>query len=353
MIDQKEGEQDSIGIYVQIFAALFVVLIIGSIFMYYSTSKDLKTSCGDGTALNNCSLNAPYFCLNGTLVPQSSICGCPEGLISKGDLCLSDYHVDPKIVELNYILRGEQEKIDFIVYNGMSDYIANISRTIRYSSGEVPSLDDFKSRNINDEVQREWILPLVVQIQNVAGTKEDQARIAISVVQNIPFGRSNLTVLGFENRVNYARYPYEVLYDVEGVCSEKSELLYMILKEMGYGVVFLEYSLENHEALGVKCPVPKSMDDTGYCFIETTAPAIVSDDKIIYRGGIKLSSIPKFIFPTNGSSFAEDLYEYGDAKSMIKLRNKIETTGKTNYFQHWKLESLKEKYGFDGHEYNL
>jgi hypothetical protein len=353
MVKKKEVVKDFPEKYVQIFVIVFVFLVIASIFFYYYGGKKEVVFCGDGTPSNNCSINLPYFCLNGTLIPQSSVCECPESLKSEGDLCLSEYYFDPQIVQFDYILRGREKKMDFIIYGGVSDYFANVSRSISYVLGEIPSMDDFKAKKINDEKQREWILPLVVQIQNAAKKKEDQLRIAISLVQNIPFGNSNNTVFGFEDKVDYARYPYEVLYDSEGVCSEKSELLYFILKEMGYGVVFLDYVLENHEAIGIKRPVEKSFENTGYCFIETTAPAIIGDNEIVYAGGVKLSSNPKFVFVTEGNSLEGDLYEYEDAKNMMKIRTLLGAKGKINYFNHRKLLKLKEKYGMVGFNYNI
>ena len=39
---------------------------------------------------------------------------------------------------------------------------------------------------------------------------------------------------------------------------------------------------ENHESVGIRCPLEESYKESGYCFIETTAPAIISDDSIEY-----------------------------------------------------------------------
>ena len=140
--------------------------------------------------------------------------------------------------------------------------------------------------------------------------------------------------------INYSRYPYEVIYDNEGVCGEKSELLAFLLREMGYGVVFFYNKLENHESIGIKCPKKFSLDDSGYCFIETTGPSIITDSEIEYEGVGKLSSKPELIPISDGDSLGDDLYEYKDAKELINLRS-----NGINMFSSGKLEKLKEKYG--------
>ena len=98
-----------------------------------------------------------------------------------------------------------------------------------------------------------------------------------SIVQKITFGNSNKTIKVSRGELDYARYPYEVLYDEKGVCGEKSELLAFILREMGYGVAFFYYPPENHEAIGIKCPKRHSVGRTGYCLIETTGPSIMAE----------------------------------------------------------------------------
>ncbi len=303
--------------------------------------------CGDGTLYEECSLTQPYFCSDGLLEPRASVCGCPDILIKQEEHCVSKYQTDPKVVELNYILRGERRVIDFPVYGGMANYLSELSQSIFYGKGETPSRIDFKLKNIDEEEQRELLLPLVKRIQDITDDKEDQARIAISLVQNIPFGFSEREVkLGGGRTINYSRYPYEVLYDAEGICGEKSELLAFLLRELGYGVAFFYHADENHESLGIECPVEQSLGGTGYCFVETTGPAIITDDSIEYVGGIVLSSEPEVISISTGISLDKNLYEYDDADLMKKLRN-----GGFLLFKKSRLERLKEKYGLI-EEYN-
>ena len=304
-----------------IVVVFILVLIFGNGFLNKIKGGEETPSCGDGTLYGSCSSTKPYFCLEGVLELRTSSCGCPDVLIQQGENCVSKYQTDPKVVELNYILDGEQGVIDFLVYEGMTNYLSGLSRSIFHDTREIPSRVDFKLKKIDEEEQRGLLVPLVKKIQDLTSDEEDQARIAISLVQNIPFGFSEKEVkLGGGKTLNYSRYPYEVLYDMKGICGEKSELLAFLLRDLGYGIAFFYHADENHESLGIECPVEQSLGGTGYCFVETTGPAIITDDSIEYVGGIELNSEPEVIPISTGASLGKNLYEYGDAKTMKKLR---------------------------------
>lgn len=324
-----------------------IVLVFLAVMLFLFVSREKVLGCGDGTPEGNCSLRKPYFCLNGTLVKRASSCGCPEILTRKGDLCFSKYQSNPKNITLEYVLRGEKGEIDFTVYEGMVNYVSELPQSFYYFVGENLSRQDFKLRKINEKEQREMFLPLVTEIQNIAEDKNDQVRIAVSVVQNIPYGESEKSIrIGFRE-INYSLYAYEVLYDMKGACEGKSELLAFLLKEMGYGVVLFYYPLENHEVVGVKCPVEYGLENTGYCFVETTGRSIISNDREYYLGWGELSPEPDVVFISDGDSLGENLYEYKDARKLIELNEIIEEKGELNIFQHNQLESLREKYGLD------
>lgn len=259
-----------------------------------------------------------------------------------------NYTTEPKNITLNYILDGELNSFDFVVYKGLADYLENLPNTIRYSGNETPSRGDFAIRNINNTMQRDYLLPLISKIKDLDENKENQTRIAISIVQNIPYGGSNKTISirrGLET--NYSRYPYEVLYDNQGLCGEKTELLLFLLKEIGYNTSFFYFPEENHEALGIRCPEKYSLGDSGYCFVETTGPSIISDKSIVYVGDITLESKPEIYVISEGESLPEKMSEYKDAKKMHRIRNWWFMFNKKG-----KLDKLNKKYGLVS-EYNL
>lgn len=307
-----------------------------------------QKACGDGTLEGNCSLIKPYYCSEDVLIENASICGCPDHALAEGNSCISFYQNNPKEITLKYTLNGETTEINFSVYEGMNNYVSALPKSIVYHNNEKPSRLDFKLQKIKEETQREFLLPLVVKIQNITKNKNEQARIAISMVQNIPFGESNKTASIFgEHNISYSRYPYEVLYDNEGICGEKSELLAFLLKELGFGVVLFYHQLENHESVGVKCPLKYSLNGTGYCFIETTGSSIITNSQNEYVGEIKLSSQPEILVIAEGESL-EDVYEYKDAQKLVKINSIMEEKGKISLLRYLQLKKLKKKYGLDG-----
>ena len=329
---------------------IFILFLIAVGICFFSdkgNNSEKILVCGDRTFYESCSLTNPYFCSNGILLEKASICGCSNGLKKEGDVCVSNYQNSSKEITLKYILRGEEKEISYTVYEGLVDYLFNLPKGINYNLGEKAFRSDFKLKNIDEKEQRELLLPLVMKIQNLTLVKEDQMRIAVSLVQNIPYAESEKTFIIRNTLFNYSRYPYEVLYDGAGICGEKSELLAFLFGEIGYEVVFFYHASENHESLGIKCPVKNSLSDTGYCFIETTGPSIITDDSIEYVGGIKLFSNPKISLISKGVSLGENLYEYRDANSMGGIRN-----GGIVLFPSAKFNKLKEKYGLV-EEYNL
>ncbi len=334
---KKESKKKKLYLF---FLSVFIIILFVLFFMY-DRSPEI---CGDGTPYGKCSMRQPYFCENGILVEKASVCGCSNISEISGDSCISKYMTNPKTITLNYILRGEEKSIGFTVYGGMADYLSNLPRVISSDEGEeIPSRQDFKLRNINEKNQRELLLPLVTKIQNIAENKKDQVRIAVSIVQNIPYGNSNKSLTVFNQKLGYSRYPYEMLYDEEGICEEKSELLVFLLKEINYDTAFFYFSEENHEAVGIKCPVRWSLKDTGYCFVETTGPAIIADSEVEYAQIGKISSEPEVIPISSGNSLGEKMYEYHDAKKLEKIRKAMQD-GKINFLQKYNLDKLKEKY---------
>jgi len=348
MLDDKKREEISFFKRHE-FAYSFIVflLFIAILILFFGSKITLVNACGDGSNYGSCSAIKPYYCNSGFLVEKASVCGCNSLSDQDGETCISQYQTEPKEIRLNYLLDEEEKIIDFTVYGGLIDYLTNESKVISYQSGQEPARADFEFKILNNVPQRELLLPLVIEIQNQADNKVDQARIAISIVQNVEYGFSNKTATFFGQKVNYSRYPYEVLYDSQGICGEKSELLVFLLKEIGYGTALLYNQEENHETVGIKCPMEESHKKTGYCFVETTAPAIISDDGIEYVGSVFLESEPEVIPISEGMSLPRGLLEYRDAEIMKSIRS-----GQIFLFKKFEFNRLNEKYGLI-EEYNL
>lgn len=255
-----------------------------------------------------------------------------------------ELETNPKNTSLKFVLRGNSYHFMYTVYDGVNEYLSELPRYITYFAGEPePTARDFVMKFLNEDIQRDYLTELVQEIRVETGNKDDQARIAVSLVQQIPYDWQGLTADDIENR-----YPYEVIHDDTGVCGEKSRLLAFLLRELGFDVVLFNFESESHMAVGIKCPVQYSYRNTGYCFIETTAPTIITDTQGEYVGVGKLTSFPEIIQISDGFSFDGVSEEYNDAQDWIRLNYLANSSGGTleqTDYNMWR--SLVTKYGID------
>jgi hypothetical protein len=249
----------------------------------------------------------------------------------------SNYLTGKKNVNLKYVLRGKEKQISFDVYRGLNDYLAGLDRSISYYY-TPPTDRDFAMKKIDNAIQGKELIKLVELIKKETSNEDDQARIAISIVQQLDYDWSSFNSNNLQDR-----YPYEVLYDEKGVCGEKTKLTAFLLKELGYGVVLFNYDLESHEAIGIKCPSEYDFKNTGYCFVETTTPSIITDSSGNYVGVGELSSNPQKIVVSSGKSFDSVSEEYEDNSQYQKLVAKGDVLSQSDY-RKW--ENIVEKYGF-------
>ena len=349
---EKRGFWSKRIIWLYFFLFILIVLILVSFFVVSSKPIQKKIpTCGDGTFYNTCSLNKPYYCLSGKLVLNASVCGCPKNFTIKNQTCYNDYFKEARNVSYKYYLNGKEGNINLTLYGNLSDYLSTLPKPISYYSGEIPRLDDFKLMRINNYFQEQALLPLLVNIENLApNSRIDQAKIAISLVQNIDYGLpKSVSVLGGRYNVSLAKYPYQVLFSGNGSCEGKSELLVFLLDKMGYSTSLFYYQKQDHEAVGVKCPLEYSLNGTGYCFIETTVPSPVSFSSGTYLGpggGTKLSN-PKVIPIHSGASFPANLSDYKDSIKLSRIIERNKLTGRINPWQKYIIKKIDSKYNLN------
>jgi len=307
--------------------------------------------CDDGTPHGSCSVNKPYYCSFGQLKENPSVCGCPAGYILFNGSCVNLDLLPYERRMLGYCIYGMKGYIAFKAYPDANRYLSELGRKLSCEEDHYIAI-------VNNEEQAYFIRDLVKQIKSVTSLRDDQVRIAVSLVQQIEYDYSKMLSTRFTCsggvvvEGNPIRLPYQVLYENKGVCSEKSLLLASLLKELGYGVVLLEYEKENHMAVGIKCPKLYAnyvYNGTGYCFIETTMPSIITDSEGEYVGVGKLRSEPKIIFVSDGYSFDSVSREYYDAKEYRSLIKKAEQNN--NYLDSYSYNKWKEviaKYCING-----
>lgn len=108
------------------------------------------------------------------------------------------------------------------------------------------------------------------------------------------------------------RFPVQLVVDGKGLCEDKSLYLVALLSHEGYATALLSYVPENHMAVGVKGP-GATYGNTGYLFLETTAPSYVSEVPALYEGGMRLTSEPQVVPVGDGTK------TYGSANQVAKI----------------------------------
>ena len=221
-----------------------------------------------------------------------------------------------------YIIDGIPGYIPTKVYTGVNDYITSL--------GDIYTGDDYNAI-IGNEVQRKYISKMVENIRSAAKDPDDEARIAISLVQHIKYDANTLNEISVNKSKTgqkfIGRYPYTILnQNWGGICGEKSFLLALLLKELGYGVALYEFDDIHHMALGIKAPAQYAYKGTGYALIESTGPEIPTFDDYSFVGsGVTLSSISpsKTVIVSDGKSFATIGTEYSDAQLERSLMQEL------------------------------
>jgi hypothetical protein len=247
-----------------------------------------------------------------------------------------DFTINPKNIMLSYFYLGNGNNLEYTVYGELNDYLKDLPRSMSYYYS-APSDKDFIMRNLDNKQQKEYLDPLVEEIKSKTTNKDDQARIAISLVQQIPYDYD-----GLYNGDIKGKYPYEVLYTQSGVCSEKVQLMVYLLKELGFGTAILRFDMNNHDAAGIKCPPEFDYEDSGYCFVEATTPSIITDSNGDYVGTGKLSPNPQIIVISEGNSFDSVSEEYNDAKEWKRISEISGQVLDQGTYNKWQL--LVKKY---------
>lgn len=324
----------------------WVIFIIGSGIVFYSFY--LSEDYFECSEFSSCLENRPFYCNDaGKVVMNSGVCNCLENFLIKGNSCESNYETEEKVIRLNYFLNEKESFIYLDVFKGVSDYVAGLPRELIYFGDQKPLRVDFNLNAMNNEVQNFYLMDLVFKIREITEKKEDQLRIAVSLVQNIPYENANRSWSFKGTNVEAMRFPYEVLYEGSGVCEEKSNLLAYLLREFGYSVVIFHFPSANHQAVGVACPIKKSFGGTGYCFIETTGPAIISSSNYFYADGIVLGSDFQILKISEGDSLGWRMREYRDGKRLDKINQKFKDGITIGALDMFFLNRLKERYSLD------
>lgn len=239
------------------------------------------------------------------------------------------YKILPKTTPFYFMSDGTRHTVRFTTYGGLVDYFAKESHSY-YDDAEQEVIMEL----LEDDLQDEYMAPIITQIKKESTSPDEQARIAISIVQHIPYNWGGL--YGFSMDWHY---PYETLHGNKGVCADKSILLAYLLNELGYNVVLFEFS--SHMAVGIKTTSSYDFQRTGYAFIETTRPTIITYVPDEYIGGFRITESPHLIYVQGGTRSLDVSQEYRDATELKKLENMGSVLDQYHYIR-W--ESITSKY---------
>jgi len=171
-----------------------------------------------------------------------------------------NWHFNQKDYSLEYEFNTEV----FEIYN-------QDEKLLHYKKDNEP--EDFREAyyeiffEINEKDQDTLaVLKSLRALANKEGLSGDEKiEFILSFIQYIPYDYQKAK----EDNPK-ANFPFETLYTNQGVCTDTSFLAILWLNELGYSTAILDFPDSNHAALGIKCPLEFSLDETGYCYVETT-----------------------------------------------------------------------------------
>lgn len=183
----------------------------------------------------------------------------------------SSLEIEETLRNYTFKYNNEQQNLSINLSPSLYQNYANSPKIYTYQLDSPPPniQESFYEIFLGLKTEDDSIKKVANQLKAIAQVNDwhgDQlVELAFAFVQYIPY--DNAKVLA-DTIAPY--YPYETLYLNKGVCSDKTFLSYLILKELGYGVAILDFPDINHSALGIACDGPYSLRGSGYCYAETT-----------------------------------------------------------------------------------
>jgi hypothetical protein len=301
---------------------LLVVAAAGVIFLYLF----LPSMSFPPPAISPPAITSEVPGVNSTSLPTQT----PTSMPIPGPV--TDYRQSPKTTTFSYFTDGTMKTMSYTTYGGLADFLSGTSHSYHYDpeTGVIIEL-------LENQDQNEFMRLFIDMIRQRSVTDDDQAKIAISLVQRIP-----------SNGIRYSRtatewyYPYETVHNNKGSAADKAILLAYILNELGFDTVLFEFP--NHLAVGVKTSSSHAFSDTEYAFIETTRPTIITYEPDTISGGYTISQNPRIIHLSGGRKALDVSTEYGDAMRMKQL---MEMGGNLNQSYRAELSRITDKYDLD------
>lgn len=165
--------------------------------------------------------------------------------------------------------KGKEYSLSLALNQKLYNDYAQSSKVYKYY-GDLPENwhEDYYKMFLTPKSADTTIVDLAKQFKYIAakeGMSDDEmVNLLMAFVQTIPYDHAKNLETGTPN------YPYETLFRRLGVCSDKTFLAVMILRELGYGAAVIDLPEVNHAAVGIACPEKFAVFNSGYCYAETT-----------------------------------------------------------------------------------
>lgn len=172
---------------------------------------------------------------------------------------------------LSWLYKLENFKLNLALKSSLNADYASAVKTFYYTGDVEPfsAREQFYSIFFGKKSGDTVVKDLVAYGRQVAMTRswtnDQTAEFLIALIQYIPYDSAKLNQDPMQ-----PNYPYETLYRNSGICSDKTFLTVALLREMGYGAAILDFPDANHSAAGIACPLSDSVNNSGYCYVETT-----------------------------------------------------------------------------------
>lgn len=265
--------------------------------------------------------------LSAAFVPSVAIQAAYGDNLRDVDACANYSKDNPVTKTFKYTLDGQEGEVSATMYPTLTKCLSNLKReTAAPDAVHAVQEDTDDKLTIDNASQQDFFKELAANIEKITDDKNDQARIVASIGQGFKYE---------DNDPDDYDYPYEVAYTQKGICNETAKFMIGVLRELGFGTAVLTFEKDNHQVAGIKCDPQYSYDNSGYCYVETTIRAIITDDT-----GIKSQERANVI--SDGLTF-DASPDFSDARTFVSILEKGKK--KTTTEERSEMENLREKYG--------
>jgi len=273
--------------------------------------------------------NAYKFVFNDSINPNVKLDKCQTNTKS-----ISIDYNNYKYSTFYFTYKNYQFIYSIKVFDDFYNYSKELATQYCYDFNEDTYYQRYLDDKLNDALLQK-IADDFSNLQNYGFNKNEIAEIVVRFVQEIPYNYN-------WEKTNV--YPYSVIWEMKGVCLDKSVILAQILKDLGYetyiitGIANYTESKLNHALVGVTCNDSNVVyNNKKICLIESTSPSLINEHTIDKNMKFsKLSSGKKYIEDSYGPKKVKELKQ--DESKMTDLKSQIdELKNKSNWKEYNRL----------------